>query len=52
VLPPARPDATPTWRHARITGLIREIGAPEPADAGRALVAAQMLILHAPSLLG
>jgi hypothetical protein len=40
---PPPPDATPAWRHARITRLLQEIAAQKPADAAQARIATQIL---------
>ena len=43
-LPAPPPDATATWRRARVTRLAAEIVAPMPANADQARIAAQLLI--------
>jgi len=44
--PRSPPDATLAWHETRITRLIEEIVAPNPADAGQARIAVQILIVR------
>jgi hypothetical protein len=46
VLPAPPPDATPTWRRARVTRLAAEIVAPMPANAEQARISAEFLIFR------
>ncbi len=45
-LPAPPPDATPAWRHARITRLLTEIATLKPADAAQARIASHVLIVR------
>jgi len=45
-VPAPPPDASATWRQARISRLIQEILACEPADTGQTSIAVQQVGLH------
>src|SRR5208282_2386749 len=45
-LPPPPPDAAASWRQARITRLVQEIGGLMPADAPQARIAAQIVVVR------
>jgi hypothetical protein len=44
ILPPPPPDASASWRQARLTRLVREISVLMPADAAQAKLAAQIVV--------
>jgi hypothetical protein len=46
ILPPPPPDASASWRHARLTRLVREISVLMPADAAQAKLAAQIVVFR------
>ena len=43
---PLPPDASASWRHARLTRLVREISVLMPADATQAKLAAQLVVFR------
>jgi hypothetical protein len=45
-LPPPPPDASATWRQARIARLVQEIAIFMPADAGQARIAVQIVVVR------
>src|SRR5580700_459482 len=45
-LPPPPADASPAWRQARMTRLLKEVTAFMPADATQARLASQILIVR------
>jgi hypothetical protein len=45
-LPPPPPDATPAWRHRRLSRLMQEVAIFMPADDGQAKLAAQAVGLR------
>jgi hypothetical protein len=46
ILPPPPPDASASWRQARLTRLVREISVLMPADAAQAKLAAQIVVFR------
>jgi hypothetical protein len=46
ILPSPPPDASASWRHARLTRLVREISVLMPADAAQAKLAAQIVVFR------
>ena len=46
ILPPPPPDASASWRQARLARLVREISVMVPADAAQAKLATQIVVFR------